>query len=107
MLQIEEPYLRSPHFRVRVMLGVSGLHLGVAITGGDARDDEVVSRMGHGDWGCRWSLSSITSLSFVPMLVATLLAPALAQAAAGDLDRSFSGNGKVTTDFGRDERPFA
>jgi hypothetical protein len=35
------------------------------------------------------------------MLVATVLAPALAQAAKpGDFDRSFGGDGKVMTDFG-------
>jgi uncharacterized delta-60 repeat protein len=45
----------------------------------------------------RWSPGSLASLAFG----LALLAPALAQAAKpGDLDRSFGGDGKVTTNFG-------
>jgi hypothetical protein len=38
--------------------------------------------------------------AFALTLITLLLASSLARAAAGDLDRSFSGNGKVRTDFG-------
>jgi hypothetical protein len=39
-------------------------------------------------------------LSLLPALFAALFVPALAHAAPGDLDPSFSKNGKVMTDFG-------
>src|SRR2546422_9635044 len=37
---------------------------------------------------------------FLPLLVVLSLAPCVAHAAPGDLDPSFGGGGKVTTDFG-------
>jgi uncharacterized delta-60 repeat protein len=61
----------------------------------------VVKGMGHGDRRRRWSPGSLASLVSALALLAALAAPALALAAAGDLDRSFSRNGKVQTDFGR------
>jgi uncharacterized delta-60 repeat protein len=55
-------------------------------------------REGGGEWGSR--LATITTLSFALALLTALLAPALAQAAKpGHLDRSFGGDGKVTTNF--------
>jgi hypothetical protein len=46
------------------------------------------------------AVSACGLLAFAVALLAALLTPAFAQAAAGDLDRSFSGNGKVRTGFG-------
>ncbi|MGH2963926.1 MAG: hypothetical protein ACRDMH_00885 [Solirubrobacterales bacterium] len=49
----------------------------------------------------RSSLASVVRLAFAPLLLAALLVPGLAQAAKpGALDRSFGGDGKVTTNFG-------
>jgi uncharacterized delta-60 repeat protein len=48
----------------------------------------------------RWSLGYLASSAFALALLAALLAPALARAAPGDLDRSFGGDGKVRTMFG-------